>query len=73
MKTGLAVMAALIGSTNASVKTDKKNAFSAKENTINGEAFFFKHPTTGKPYLSVNLNASDVELKDGLALCFDFA
>ena len=26
MKTGLAVMAALIGSTNASVKTDKKTA-----------------------------------------------
>ena len=77
MKTGLAVMAALIGSTNASVKTDKKNAFSATDPkgkyNINGEAYFFKHPTTGKPYLSVNLKASDVELKDGLALCFDFA
>ena len=76
MKTGLAVMAALIGSTNASVKAENKNAFTAtdeKKYNINGEAFFFKHPTTGKPYLSVNLNASSVELKDGLALCFDFA
>ena len=38
-----------------------------------GTISFVKHPETGKPYISVKASYSDVELKDGFAMCFDFA
>ena len=74
MKTGLAVLAALIGSTNAKMilttfeAVDEKGKYGVK-----GNVSFFKHPTTGKPYISVEASYTDIELKDGFAMCFDFA
>lgn len=70
--TGLAVLAALIASTNA-VKFS--TPADAEKNIMKGEATFFKHPTTGKPYISVKAKFENVEKldKEGIAICYDFS
>ena len=75
MKTGLAVLAALIGSADAKGKSPKTDFGTAEGDNIEvkGELYFFKHPTSGKPYVNINVSLKKIELKDGLALCFGFA
>ena len=75
MKTGLAVLAALIGSADAKGKSPKTTFNTPAEGDIEvkGELYFFKHPTSGKPYVNINVSLKKIELKDGFALCFGFA
>lgn len=69
---GLAVLAALIGSTNAEKMKATSFGFDSGKYKTEGTVSFVRHPDTGKPYISVKASYSDVELKDGLAMCYDF-
>lgn len=75
MKTGLLAVAALIGSTEAS-GNDKKRAYTFEFSDgvkLKGYLYWFRHPATGHPYLTVEADLSEMDIGDGLTLCYDFA
>lgn len=68
-------MAALIGSAHAKAGDKDAVDFAVSEDKfdVNGKLYFFKHPISGKPYINVEAKYKNIELKDGFAMCFDFA